>query len=174
MEVAEAKHTLRLMQRGDGAKKSELYESEEDVPPMSEEEQLLYRLTYHEAVLPPPEPPALKPLSERLSALAATLGVLGVDSETLKLPKLELLALVELRDACNVNEWHVGKDSWGDGRLFASPEEAFGLTVFFRPGEREGTVTEVRLPQNNLHGALPPSIGFLKSLQSLMLPRNAP
>jgi hypothetical protein len=166
-EVAEAKHMLRLMQKADGDKP--LYESEEDVPAQTEEEKILYRLTYHEAVLPPPEPRLLPPLRERQATLKLELGAAGVEAP--RLPLNELLALTELRDGCGAAEW-ADRRGWEGPALVRAPHEAFGVTVFFPPGSWEGSVHELQLPGNGLRGALPASIGYLTNLRVLRLGRN--
>ena len=166
-EVAEAKHMLRLMQKADGDKP--LYESDEDVPAQSEEEKILYRLTYHEAVLPPPEPRALPPLRERQATLKLELGAAGVEAP--RLPLNELLALTELRDGCGAAEW-ADRRGWEGPALVQAPHEAFGVTVFFPPDAHEGSVHELQLPGNGLRGALPASIGYLTNLRVLRLGRN--
>ncbi len=78
------------------------------------------------------------------------------------LPKLDSLTLVELYNATGGTNW-TNNSNWLSGNI----STWFGVTVF------EGRVIELSLPNNNLSGALPPTLGQLSAIQRLALNDNA-
>ena len=162
-EAKKAKKVLNRLQKMD---KEPLYESDEDVPPMTEDELILYRLTYHEEQLAPAAIEQPRPYKERATAMKVELEAAGIEP---KLPLEEYVFLDDFRQAAGWQGWR-DKGGWDD--FLAAPEKCFGLTVFYNQFNGMGNVTEIRLPNNKLHGLIPDTIGRLHSLSLVDLARN--
>jgi anti-sigma28 factor (negative regulator of flagellin synthesis) len=162
-EAQTGKKTLQRLQKMD---REPLYESEEDVPAMTEDEMLLYRLTYHSGEMAPSPVAQQRPFKERVTAIKVAIE--AADAKP-KLPYEEYVFLDDFRRATGWEHWGAN-DGWDD--FLEAPEDCMGLTVFFNQFNGMGTITDIRISNNKLNGTIPDTIGRLQNLTVLKLPMN--
>jgi len=98
---------------------------------------------------------------DALAKRVAPSSLVAVAADPRTVPESDSMALVDLYNATNGDNWYY-KDNWLTGRV----DTWYGVYL------RAGRVISLWIPQNDLQGELPPSLGNLDALLTLNLRSN--